>query len=104
MQIKRILGTFDTNKAGEPFIAKSSGKPYKKQSVTFSEYGDVIVSLPVFNDKVYKEGDDVRGKIGEIREYNGKRYANWDFPKSKAKLAEEENAILRKKLAALEGK
>lgn len=88
MKIKKILGTFSETKDGKPFISKKL-KPYKKQSIVFAEYGDVIFSIPVF-DKEYKEGDDVKGTAGEIREFNGKKYGSWDFPKSKAKLELEE--------------
>lgn len=87
MKIHKILGTFSTKKDGTPFITKTL-KPYKKQSIQFAEYGDVIFSIPVF-DKEYKEGDDVRGTAGDIKEFNGKKYGNWNFPKSKAKLESE---------------
>ena len=102
MKIKKILGTFDTTKDKKPFVSRK-GILYKKQSVIFAEYGDVIFSLPIFNNKEYKEGDDVKGTVGDIREYNGKKYGNWDFPKSKAKLEVEakdkEIAELKAKLA-----
>ena len=99
MIIKKLLGTYDKTKAGVPFIAKTSKKPYKKQSVTFAEYGDVVFSIPVFDDKLYKEGDDVRGQAGEIREFNGKKYGSWEFPLSGKKKLEKEVEELRKQLA-----
>lgn len=103
MKILKILGTFSETKDGKKFVSKK-GVSYQKQSITFAEFGDVIFSIPVFNDKLYKEGDDVRGDAGEIREFNGKKYGNWNFPKSKAKLEleakEKEIADLKAALAA----
>lgn len=98
MKIKQILGTFDKTKDGVPFIAKTSKKPYKKQSIVFAEYGDVIFSIPVFDDKLYKEGDEVKGTAGEIREFNGKKYGNWNFPVSNKKKMELEIAALKAQL------
>jgi hypothetical protein len=92
MKIKQILGTFDKTKDGVPFTIKNgarAGEAYQKQSVVFAEHGETIFSLPCFKGKLYKEGDDVKGEAGEIREYNGKKYGNWNFPKSKAKLEAE---------------
>jgi hypothetical protein len=103
MKIKIILGTFSETKDGKKFVSKA-GKTYKKQSVVFAEHGDVIFSLPIF-DKEYKEGDDVKGEAGEIREYNGKKYGNWNFPKSKAKIEmEAKDAEIAKLRAQLEVK
>lgn len=103
MKIKQILGTFDKTKDGVPFIAKASKKPYQKQSVVFAEYGDVIFSIPVFDGKVFKEGDDVKGTAGEIREFNGKKYGAWNFPVSAKKKLELEVAALKAQLAAKNG-
>ena len=99
MKIKQILGTFSETKDGKPFVSKK-GKSYKKQSVVFAEYGDVIFSIPVFDDKVYKEGDEPKGTAGEIREFNGKKYGSWNFPISEKKKIENENAELKAKLEA----
>ena len=101
MKIKQILGTFEKTKDGKDFVSKK-GVKYQKQSIVFAEHGDVIFSIPVFNGKVYKEGDDVRGEAGDIREYNGKKYGNWNFPVSKAKKAELEVEALKKKIAEME--
>lgn len=107
MIIKKVLGTFSETKDKKPFISKK-GVPYQKVSVVFAEYGETIFSIPIFIDKKsgkypeYKEGDDIKGEAGEIREYNGKKYGSWNFPKSKAKLAEEEIAMLKAKLAEKE--
>ena len=104
MIIKKVLGTFDTKKNGEPFISKKM-VPYRKISVTFAEYGETIFSIPIFKDaktgqfKDYHDGDDIKGTAGPIRDWNGKKYGDWIFPKSKAKLAEEEIADLKRKLA-----
>jgi len=97
MKIKSILGTFSETKDGKKFISKK-GKAYQKQSITFAEYGDVIFSIPVFDGKVFKEGDDVKGTAGEIREFNGRKYGNWNFPESEAKKLERENAEMKAKL------
>lgn len=101
MKIKKILGTFSETKDGKPFVSKK-GKAYQKQSVTFAEHGDVIFSIPVFDGKLYQEGDEVRGTAGEIRDYNGKKYGNWNFPETPAKKLERENAELKAKLEAFE--
>jgi hypothetical protein len=101
MKIKKILGIFSETKDGKKFVSKK-GKEYKKQSVTFAEHGDVIFSIPVFDNKEYQEGDEPKGTAGEIREFNGKKYGSWVFPESAAKKMERENAELRAKLEAFE--
>lgn len=79
----------DKDKNGVPFVAKTTGRPYKKMSVKCIEHGDKWLSgFQGRENEFWKEGD----VVDVIIKQNGE-YLNYEVPKAEDKLAMRVSAL-----------
>jgi hypothetical protein len=105
MQVTIVkIGITNKDKEGNDLKDKN-GKHYHKAYIKCKEYGDRYVNKGYCKEKdvetirAWKEGDIVELEIGE-REWNGKKYLDFDFPSKNVSRQEFDELV--KRVAVLE--
>lgn len=86
-KITKIISVYEKTKDGKPFVTKK-GKSFKKQTVALKEYGENMVTVPIWQGKELLQVDDVIDGEVTTREWQDKTYYDFNWAKKDSVLDE----------------